>query len=158
MYEMVFKLPPGYMITTGKRSERLILVEFAQLTYQEIFSSQDDYSHLTDTINNHFSSETPLWWIKTEELQNIGCLWMGNAIDPVTNERYAQIFLIFVLPSHRGQGIGTFLLQKAQAWAINRGDRKIGLQVLVQNQTAINLYHKLGFITDSLLMIKQLSD
>ena len=155
---MVLKLPQGYKITSGKRSERLILAEFAKLTYQEIFSSQEDYSHLTATINKYFSSQTPLWWIQTEELQNIGCLWMGNGIDPLTNECYAQIFLIFVLPNHRSQGIGTYLLQKAQEWAIKRGDRQIGLQVFAKNQTAINLYQKLGFVTDSLLMIKPLSD
>ncbi len=155
---MVLKLPPGYKIASGKKSERLILAEFAKLTYQEIFSSQKEYSHLTDTINRHFSSDTPLWWVRTEDLQNIGCLWMGNAIDPLTNDRYAQIFLIFVLPNHRSQGIGTFLLQTAQEWAINRGDRKIGLQVFAHNQNAVNLYHKLGFITESLLMIKPLSD
>ena len=155
---MVLKLPPGYKIASGKSSERLILTQFAKLTYQEIFSSQEDYSHLTATINKHFSSQTPLWWVQTEELQNIGCLWMGNATDPLTNERYAQIFLIFVLPNHRSQGIGTYLLQKAQEWAIQRGDRKIGLQVFAKNQTAINLYNKLGFVTDSLLMIKPLSD
>lgn len=155
---MVSKLPPGYKVTLGKISERLILTKFAKLTYQEIFSSQNDYSHLTTTINKLFSDQTPLWWVQTEELQNVGCLWMGNAIDPVTNDCYTQIFLIFVMPNHRSQGIGTFLLQKAQEWAIKRGDRKIGLQVFAQNQTAINLYHKLGFVTDSWLMSKPLSD
>ncbi|MDJ0899196.1 MAG: GNAT family N-acetyltransferase [Xenococcus sp. MO_188.B8] len=155
---MGFKLPPGYKIASGKKSEHLILAEFAKLTYQEICSSQEEYSHLTATIDRYFSSETPLWWVRTEDLQNIGCLWMGNAIDPLTNNRYAQIFLIFVLPNHRSQGIGTYLLQKAQEWAIDRGDRKIGLQVFAKNQTAVNLYHKLGFITESWLMIKPLSD
>ena len=155
---MVSRLPPGYKVILGRSSERFVLTEFAKLTYQEIFSSQDDYSHLTTTINKLFTSETPLWWVQTEDLQNVGCLWMGKAIDSLTNERYSQIFLIFVMPNHRSQGIGTFLLQKAQEWAIKKGDRKIGLQVLAQNQTAINLYHKLGFVTDSLLMSKPLSD
>ena len=155
---MISKLPPGYQVTLGEKSEHFILKKFAKLTYQEIFSSQDDYSHLTATINKLFSDQTPLWWIQTEELQNVGCLWMGNAIDPLTNDRYTQIFLLFVMPNHRSQGIGTFLLQKAQEWAIKRGDRKIALQVFAQNKTAINLYHKLGFVTDSLLMSKALSD
>ena len=123
---MVVKLPPGYKVTLGKSSEHLILTEFAKLTYQEIFSSQDDYSHLTTTINKLFTSETLVWWVQTEDLQNVGCLWMGQAIDPLTNERYSQIFLIFVMPNHRSQGIGTFLLQKAQEWAIKKGDRQIG--------------------------------
>jgi len=155
---MVFNLPSGYKITSGKRSEFFLLAEFAKLTYQEIFSSQDDYSHLTNTIHKLFSDQTPLWWVQTEDLQNIGCLWTGNAIDPLTNDRYTQIFLIFVRKKHRGKGIGTFLLQKAQEWAINRGDHQIGLQVFAQNQTAIALYQKLGFTTDSLLMRKPLSD
>ena len=153
---MIAKLPPGYKVTLGKISERLVLTEFAKLTYQEIFSSQDDYSHLTTTINKLFTDQTLLWWIQTENLQKIGCLWMGKAIDPLTNDYYSQIFLLFVMPKHRSQGIGTFLLQKAQKWAKEKGDRKIGLQVLAQNQIAINLYHKSGFVTDSLLMSKHL--
>ena len=155
---MVCNLPSGYKVISGKKSEFLLLADFARLTYQEIFSSQDDYSHLTGTIHKLFSPETPLWWVQAEDSQKIGCLWMGNVIDPLTNDRYTQIFLIFVGKKHRGQGIGTFLLQKAQEWAINRGDRQIGLQVFAQNQTAINLYRKLGFATDSLLMLKSFTD
>ncbi|WP_040899480.1 N-acetyltransferase [Xenococcus sp. PCC 7305] len=155
---MVSRLPSGYKVISGDSSSLFKLEEFARLTYQEIFSSQDDYSHLTTTIHKLFSTETPLWWVQTEKAQKIGCLWMGNAIDSLTNDRYSQIFLIFVLQNHRSQGIGTYLLQKAQEWAINRGDRQIGLQVFAKNQNAINLYLNLGFRTDSLLMLKPLLD
>ncbi|MGK7896318.1 MAG: GNAT family N-acetyltransferase [Xenococcus sp. (in: cyanobacteria)] len=155
---MVLILPPGYKVTLGKTSERFVLTEFARLTYQEIFSSQNDYSHLATTINKLFTDQTILWWIETEELEKIGCLWMGKAIDPLTNQHYSQIFLLFVMPKHRSQGIVTFLLEKAQEWAREKGDPKIGLQVFAQNQTAINLYRKLGFVTDSWLMSKPLSD
>jgi ribosomal protein S18 acetylase RimI-like enzyme len=48
------------------------------------------------------------------------------------------------------------LLEKAQTWAINRGDRQIGLQVFGNNQPALSLYQGLGFQPQSFFMLKYL--
>ncbi|MBR8827787.1 MAG: GNAT family N-acetyltransferase [Gomphosphaeria aponina SAG 52.96 = DSM 107014] len=124
-------------------------------TYQEIFSEQQDFSHLADTVNKYFNSDTQLWWVELTG-EPIGCIWMGNAIDQVSGDRYAYIFLLYVKKKHRGQGIGKALMQHGENWAKNRGDRQIGLMVFSFNQSAINLYQSLGYETQSLLMIKQL--
>ena len=68
----------------------------------------------------------------------------------------AHIFLLFVLPKYRKQGIGTNLISVAENWAKARGDRQIGLQVFTKNKPALNLYHHLGFQTQSISMIKPL--
>ena len=84
----------------------------------------------------------------------IACLWVGNAIDQVRGDRHANIFLLYVKPEHRRQGIGTALMRYLENWAMVRGDRFIGLQVFESNTAALNLYHQLGYQTQSLWMIK----
>jgi ribosomal protein S18 acetylase RimI-like enzyme len=45
----------------------------------------------------------------------------------------------------------------AEAWAKERGDRQMGLQVFVANQPAISLYQKLGYTSQSIWMVKPLT-
>ncbi|MDZ8033914.1 GNAT family N-acetyltransferase [Nostoc sp. DedSLP04] len=87
----------------------------------------------------------------------IACLWVGNAIDQVHGNRHAHIFILYVVPEHRRRGIGTALMEYVENWAIQRGDRQIGLQVFQSNKPALNLYNQLGYQTQSLWMVKFLS-
>lgn len=154
---MNYKLPPNYQFVNGSSLDRASLVKFMQKTYQELFPDQN-FSHLAVTVEKYFSAETPLWWVE-EKLENsagnkVGCLWMGNGIDQVKGDRHAHIFLLYVTPEHRRQGIGKSLMLLGEDWAKNRGDRQISLQVFQSNQPAINLYSQLGYQTQSLSMMK----
>nr|WP_232731827.1 GNAT family N-acetyltransferase [Oscillatoria sp. PCC 10802] len=149
---------PGYTLRTGSRLDRARLLKFMQLTYQEI-CPDGDFSHLAQTVEQYFGSNTPLWWVEaTSPSQKVpvGCLWLGSAIDQVSGDRHAHIFLVYVAPEHRRRGIGSALMQHAETWAKDRGDRQIGLQVFLTNQPALNLYRKLGYDTQSLWMLKPL--
>lgn len=156
------ELLPGYCIRHGSSLDRALLVKFMQLTYQEMFPDED-FSHLAQTVEQYFSSQTPLWWVEEhgEKItpppnHPIACLWMGNAIDQVTGDRHAHIFLLYVVPKHRRRGIATALMRYAENWARNRGDRQMGLQVFQSNQAALNLYSGLGYQTQSLWLKKLL--
>ncbi|WP_321206822.1 GNAT family N-acetyltransferase [Tolypothrix tenuis] len=170
------QLLPGYKIRLGSSLDRALLVKFMQRSYQDIFP-QADFSHLAQTVEQYFSSKTPLWWVEeaegaeeAEEAEGekkilspsspsspVACLWVGNAIDQVTGTRHAHIFLLYVLPEYRRRGIGTALMKYVENWANQRGDRQLGLQVFQSNQPALNLYHQLGYQTQSLWMVKSLS-
>jgi ribosomal protein S18 acetylase RimI-like enzyme len=158
--------PPGYQLFQGSGLHRALLVKFMQRTYAEI-EATSTYSHLATTVDQYFSQETPLWWVKLNrdrdaEVQGflnhaIACLWLGTAIDQMSGDRHAHIFLLYVAPAHRRQGIGAALMHHAEQWAITRGDPKIGLQVFQSNQPAILLYNRLGYKVQSLGMVKSLS-
>jgi ribosomal protein S18 acetylase RimI-like enzyme len=156
---------PGYRLRPGSLGDQALLVKFMQRTYQEVQSEQN-FSHLAHTVEQYFSNQTPLWLVETEAnqpfsrpaRQAVACLWIGNAVDQVYGDRYAHIFLLYVLPEHRRRGIGSALLQYAEAWAKARGDRQIGLQVFQANQQALALYQNLGFQTQSLLMVKSIAE
>jgi ribosomal protein S18 acetylase RimI-like enzyme len=153
-------LLPGYELQKGSGIERSLLVKFMDLTYQELFPQQQDFSHLAATVEGYFSQQTPLWWVQSSGEQSavkVGCLWLGNAVDQVKGDRHAHVFLLYILPEHRRRGLGSALMRHAEEWAKARGDRQIGLQVFQSNQPALNLYQHLGYETQSLWMSKPLS-
>ncbi|GAC1502171.1 MAG: GNAT family N-acetyltransferase [Chamaesiphon sp.] len=162
-------LLPGYQLREGSGLERTMLVKFMQLTYQELFPNQENFSHLSATVDQYFSKKTPLWGVEVLDQQQeamgkqqsltsatVGCLWLGNVVDQVKGDRHAHIFLLYVTPSHRRRGIGSALMCHAENWAKARGDRQIGLQVFQTNQPALSLYQRLGFQTQSFWMVKPL--
>ncbi|WP_088891783.1 GNAT family N-acetyltransferase [Leptolyngbya ohadii] len=152
-------LPSGYQLRPGSGLDRALLVKFMQRTYQELFPGHD-VAHLAQTVEQYFSTEAPLFWVELSgappRSNPLGCLWMGTAIDQIQGDRYPYIFLLYVHPDHRHQGIGTALMQKVEDWAKERGDRQVGLQVFVQNQAALRLYEKLGYQPQSIFMVKPL--
>lgn len=168
-------LPTGYRLRVGTTIDRALLVKFMQRTYQELFSD-GEFAHLAHTVEQYFSTETPLWWVEEEQpltqsatpqerqvllsgrslLSPVAALWLGTAIDQVTGHSHAHIFLLYVDPNHRRRGIGAALVRYAEKWARTRGDRQISLQVFQTNQPALNLYQSLGYQTQSFWMVKPL--
>jgi GNAT superfamily N-acetyltransferase len=69
---------------------------------------------------------------------------------------YAYISDLVVLSSHRGQGYGTALLQKAEEFARLQGMTMLKIQVLVKNQQATSVYLHAGFRPYELALLKQL--
>ena len=138
-------LLPGYAIEQGSTVDQALLVKFMERTYQEQFPNQN-FSHLTRTVEQYFSRDTPLWWVyakqetKNHQQSPIGCLWVGNAIDQVSGSRYPHIFLLYVMPEYRHRGIGKALMNYIENWAKQRGYRQIGLQVF-QINTQIGRAH-----------------
>lgn len=127
-----------------------------QHTCQEI-DPNCQRSHLVQTVDHYWSRESPIWFVAPIEQQPVACLWLGRAIDPLTGERYTHLLLLYVMPAYRRQGIGTALIQQAEVWAKQQGDRKIGLQVFEANSTAQTLYRQLGYTTHARTLIKPLS-
>ncbi|WP_416675098.1 GNAT family N-acetyltransferase [Egbenema bharatensis] len=147
---------PGYILRSGSGLDRALLLQFMQRTYRELYP-YNRYSHLAETVDRYLSPDTPLWWVESSETRTpVGCLWLGNVMDQIRGDRHAYILLLYVHPHHRRQGIGSALLHQAEEWAIDRGDRQIGLQVFCQNQAAIDLYQKMGYETQSFWMNKAL--
>ncbi len=125
-----------------------------QKTYQELAPKQD-FSHLALTVEQYLSRETPLWWVNDRN-SPVACLWAGNAIDQITGDRIAHIFLLYVAPEHRRRGIATALIGLVETWAIDKGLGEVTLQVFQANSSALNLYNRLGYQTQSLSMVKPL--
>ncbi|NJL23553.1 MAG: GNAT family N-acetyltransferase, partial [Leptolyngbyaceae cyanobacterium SM1_3_5] len=86
-------LPAGYELRRGGGLDRALLVQFMQRTYEELFPGQP-IAHLAQTVDSHLSVETPLWWVSAPDRSTTAGLWIGNAIDQVSGDRHAHIFLL----------------------------------------------------------------
>lgn len=158
-------LPADCVLRQGTGLDRALLVKFMQRTYQELAPGHS-FEHLAQTVEQYFSSDTPVWWVELLPVaavdgrpsisQPIACLWLGSAIDQVRGDRHAHIFLLYVAPEHRRRGVGAALMRQAEVWALERGDRQIGLHVFQSNQPALQLYAKLGYSPQSVWMVKPL--
>jgi GNAT superfamily N-acetyltransferase len=145
-----------YQLVAGHALDVNILCEFLQITYQELYPQQQDYQHLSATVDRYFSAQTPLWFVTTSSSTKIACLWLGIAIDQITGIRHPNIFLIYVNPNYRRQGIGRALMEYIHAWAKDRGYTQIGLQVFTTDRPALDLYQQLGYQSRSISMMREL--
>lgn len=59
--------------------------------------------------------------------------------------RLARLYSMAVSPAHRGFGVARTLMEKGEAAAQEKGALYYRLEVNTQNQSAIHLYHSLGF-------------
>lgn len=164
----------GYRLRVGSGLDRALLVKFMQRTYREL-NPEADINHLAQTVDQHFSSETPLWWVQPVKSVDssssdssiglphthsrsapVACLWMGQAINQITGYRQAYTFLLYVAPDVRRQGIGTALMHHGEQWAKQQGFHELGLQVFQTNQAALQLYRRLKYQPTSVWMTKLL--
>ncbi|WP_053959352.1 GNAT family N-acetyltransferase [Sulfobacillus thermosulfidooxidans] len=63
---------------------------------------------------------------------------------------HSALIVIGIRQAYWGQGIGTQLFQKVEAWAKERGIHRLELEVMVSNRRALGLYHKMGFVVEGL--------
>lgn len=171
---MSVSLPSNYRVRLGSPLDRALLLQFARRAYREIEPERSGET-LPKTIDRYLSRSTPVWWIETNGKADatasypdaagqlphlrssptaIACLWLGTATTPTDGELRAYVLLIYVAPDHRRRGLASYLLDQAEAWAKQRGDHQIGLQVMAQNTAAIALYRKRGYTTISQWMSK----
>lgn len=152
-------LVPGFKVRLGTKAEQYLLLQFMQRTYKELYPSHN-YQHLRAVIDQYWSANTPYWLVTPKEGSQlvVACLWLGTAVDQVTGDAYTHIFILYVDPEYRKQGLGTALLQMAEDWAGQRGDQQIGLQVFTNAYPALSLYGKLGYQSKALLLVKEIEN
>jgi ribosomal protein S18 acetylase RimI-like enzyme len=144
----------GYTLKSGTLIDRTLLSKFMAITYAELFPG-NSVTHLSTTVEQYFSVDTPLWWVFDHQQRAIACLWLGVAIDQSSGIRHAHVFLLYVRSTHRRRGIAKALVAIAETWAKQRGDQQIGLQVFANNQPAVDLYQSLGYEVEAYAMLKR---
>lgn len=73
---------------------------------------------------------------------------LGNAIVLYRGETpCARLYSLVVAPQARGRGFGETLTRAAEAAARRRGCTRLRLEVRADNQTALGLYAKSGFVS-----------
>ena len=103
----------------------------------ECFSTPWSKESFYEELKHPYSS---LWVAKDKQTHTVLgfiCFWV------LWDEMH--ILNIAVKKAFQGKGIGSLLLEKALAYAHQRGVKWVSLEVRAFNQRAINFYHKFGF-------------
>lgn len=156
--------PQGYQLVEGSSLDRSRLLTTVASAYQELGATQ--LGHLTKTVELYLQGSSMVWWLETSPTQRvgftatqskpIGCIWLGQSIDQLTGALQAYIYLVYVDPAHRRQGLGRKLMNHAKSWAIEHGYDQMSLQVFLKNTAARNLYESLGYQNSATLLTLEL--
>ncbi len=88
--------------------------------------------------------------------RRLGFIHMRPGKDGVTDEPCGYVSLLALVPEAEGRGIAHRLMEETEAWARGRGHRLLSLDVFADNRHAVNFYHRRGFVTESLRLVKPL--
>ncbi len=73
--------------------------------------------------------------------------WIHLAVtEPLESERFTEIRGLVVKEGFRGKGIGTGLISNAEAWAKDKGCRKLRVRTNTKRKQTIDYYKKIGFV------------
>jgi GNAT superfamily N-acetyltransferase len=77
--------------------------------------------------------------------QPVGCAYLVTLVDYFNQRPHAHLSVLAVTADAEGQGVGSALLDRAEAWARERGSDRLTLSALVTNRRARALYERRGF-------------
>ena len=79
------------------------------------------------------------------EGRQAGCAYLVTHVDYFNERTHAHLSVLAVTAEAEGQGIGSALLDRSEAWARERGSDRLTLSALVTNSRARSLYERRGF-------------
>lgn len=146
-------LPPGYRFVAWNDS---LLDEHARTKYRcfrdEIdaivfpcLGNLDGCRRLMREIRNKTGFLPSATWLIAWDQSPQGLIWCGTIQTIRSSEDVGTIQNIGVLPSHRGIGLGTSLIQQAMAGLAQHSITRGSLEVTSDNSRAVQLYKRLGF-------------
>jgi ribosomal protein S18 acetylase RimI-like enzyme len=88
-----------------------------------------------------------------EQLVACGYVRIDQSEPHNVSDQHGYLGFMYVLPSHRGQGINKQVLNYLFDWGRARGLSVFQLEVYTDNEAAINAYQKAGFQPNLLEMV-----
>ena len=79
-----------------------------------------------------------------------GYVFVSTKADYFTGARHAHVEVLAVEPRAQGHGVARALMDEAERWASERGDRVITLNVFDANRRARGVYARLGYLPETI--------
>lgn len=89
-------------------------------------------------------------------LEPLGFIYVHTATDFFTGEIHSHISDLAVRATAESRGVGTALLRAAEAWAVRHRHRLLTLNVFTANHRARKLYERMGFLSDTVKLVKEI--
>ena len=117
--------------------------------------TQADILHILTALRSN-NPDNPVLIAVDAEGKSCGFIHLAMQTDYYTGEAYAHLIDIVVIAEAEGQGVGKFLLQKAEEWAIQKNSRWITLNAFDGNLRARGVYEKAGYQKEWIRYLKPL--
>src|SRR5215831_10831194 len=88
--------------------------------------------------------------------KRLGFIYLTHSEDFFTHEPQGYIADIAVSENAVGKRVGRMLMDRAEVWARAKGYRILALDVFAMNTHARSFYQRLGYIEETLKLIKEL--
>lgn len=85
-----------------------------------------------------------------------GCAFLLTVVDYFTGRSHAHLSVLVVSEWAEGRGVGSALLDAAEAWARTRGSDRLTLHAMLNNSRARGLYERRGFVGELIRYAKPL--
>jgi ribosomal protein S18 acetylase RimI-like enzyme len=86
---------------------------------------------------------------ESKDGRRLGFVYLETVHDYFTGEEHGHVSVVAVESTAEGRGVGTALLEAADAWACGRGYRTMTLNVFATNDRARRLYERLGYVPET---------
>jgi GNAT superfamily N-acetyltransferase len=129
------------------------LAEVAQVGWhadEVIQQMQDDY--IAEMLKE--TSAPTATFIAESNSVPLGFIHVRTHQDSISGETCGTIPLLAVSPKSQGLGLGKSLIGTAEQWAKDLGCRLLHLEVFANNKKADAFYQNIGFIPETVHMIK----
>ncbi len=132
--------------------ENQITIRYAQRSDQRALEWEGEFKHFRHVFAEAYRlkelGDVIMWVADLDDFGLIGQLFIQlygpNQIQVNTN-KYAYIYGFRVRPDYRGRGIGSQMLEIAEADLVRRGFKRIALNVARENEAARRLYERRGY-------------
>ncbi|MFB6299472.1 MAG: GNAT family N-acetyltransferase [Halobacteriales archaeon] len=144
------------------------LIEELWFPFAEEMASIEEFNELADDIRSEaieyrqsqFADEDVRIYVALEDEDMIGMASAKRTSSPPIFVRGDAIHLkeLYVMPDHRGKGIGTALLDEVEGWAEAESRTHVTLSVEAENEEALGFYQAQGFDIKRHKMAKRLDE
>ncbi|MEJ2287759.1 MAG: GNAT family N-acetyltransferase [Deinococcales bacterium] len=86
----------------------------------------------------------------------LGCALVQQNSEYFTGEAEAYVAVLAVTETAERRGVGRALMESAEGWALEHGLSRLALEVFAANHGARSFYRRLGYVEDSLRLVKLL--
>ena len=145
----------GYVYSFSEATLEARPEAFAMHEDIQIQQYVNEHEELVDIFSEAFGDlpeeSAELIAYNTSEIGRI--LWVarkgGHIVGTVTSSKEGEVQWVTALavhPKYQGQGIGSILLSWVKDYALQNGERYVMLDVEIENDKAIRVYEKAGFL------------
>ena len=113
--------------------------------YRVFYRQPSDPALAQAFIAERVANRESVIFLALQDGEPVGFTQLYPSFSSVSARRTWILNDLYVVPSCRGQGVGSALLERARAHALETGAKGLGLQTAVGNLNAQRLYEALGY-------------